>query len=86
MARSGLAKVLLMVTLSVALCAGQQDQQASPAESSPPSGGLFNIRPLSIFTGHCNASIARGATVWKPVPGIVDIFFPKVVSVIHALK
>ena len=42
--------------------------------------GLFNIRPLSIFTGHCNASIARGATIWKPVPGVVDIFFPKVVS------
>lgn len=41
--------------------------------------GLFNVRPLSVFTGHCNASIARGAAVWKPAPGVVDVFFPKVV-------
>ncbi|EFX81266.1 hypothetical protein DAPPUDRAFT_242603 [Daphnia pulex] len=44
------------------------------------ASGLFNIRPLSIFTGHCNASIARGATIWKPIPSVVDIFFPKVRS------
>lgn len=50
------------------------------------STGLFNIRPLSIFTGHCNASIARGATIWKPIPGVVDIFFPKVVSLVYIVN
>ena len=45
----------------------------------------FNIRPLSIFTGHCNASIARGATIWKPTPATVEVFFPKVVSLLGCI-
>ena len=54
--------------------------QAKATSNSNPASPAFNIRPMSIFTGHCNASIPRGATIWKPAPATVDIFFPKVVS------
>ena len=50
------------------------------ASSSAAVNSAFNIRPLSIFTGNCNASVPRGATVWKRTPAVVDVFFPKVVS------
>ena len=76
--------LVLVLTAGAVLASSSASSSSSPAAevgSAPPTGGgLFNIRPLSIFTGHCNASIARGATVWKPAPGIVDVFFPKVVS------
>lgn len=53
---------------------------AKATANSNAASPAFNIRPMSIFTGHCNASIPRGATIWKPAPATVDIFFPKVVS------
>jgi hypothetical protein len=60
---------------------GLTTPDAAAGVAGATASGLFNIRPLSIFTGHFNASVARGATIWKPIPGVVDIFFPKVVSV-----
>ena len=59
---------------------GLTTPEATTGVAGATASSLFNIRPLSIFTGHCNASIARGATIWKPIPGVVDVFFPKVVS------
>jgi hypothetical protein len=60
---------------------GLTTPDAAAGVAGATASGLFNIRPLSIFTCHFNASVARGATIWKPIPGVVDIFFPKVVSV-----
>lgn len=78
---------LLLAVLAIVLTAsassnggGLTTPDAVAGVVGATASGLFNIRPLSIFTGHCNASIARGATIWKPIPGVVDIFFPKVVS------
>lgn len=72
--------VVLTVSAS-SMGGGLTTPDAAAGVAGATASGLFNIRPLSIFTGHCNASIARGATIWKPIPGVVDIFFPKVVSV-----
>lgn len=72
-----LAVVLTVSSSSMGVGLTTPDAAAGVVGATAP--GLFNIRPLSIFTGHCNASIARGATIWKAIPGIVDIFFPKVV-------
>ncbi|KAK4008626.1 hypothetical protein OUZ56_013760 [Daphnia magna] len=76
---------LLLAVLAIVLTAsassnggGLTTPDAVAGVVGATASGLFNIRPLSIFTGHCNASIARGATIWKPIPGVVDIFFPKV--------
>ena len=73
---------LVALMAAVAMDATRTPPSQQQAEIGPVAG-LFNIRPLSIFTGHCNASVARGATVWKSVPGVVDVFFPKVVSEAH---
>ena len=73
---------LVALMAAVAMDATPTPPSQQQAEIGPVAG-LFNIRPLSIFTGHCNASVARGATVWKSVPGVVDVFFPKVVSEAH---
>lgn len=77
---SSWALVLVVIGASTTCSSTPTATEASLGLGSPASAGLFNIRPLSIFTGHCNASIARGAAIWKPVPGFVDVFFPKVVS------
>ncbi|EFX86532.1 hypothetical protein DAPPUDRAFT_307842 [Daphnia pulex] len=69
--------VVLTVSAS-SMGGGLTTPDAAAGVAGATASGLFNIRPLSIFTGHCNASIARGATIWKPIPGVVDIFFPKV--------
>ena len=74
-----LVALMAAVVMDATPTAPSQQQQAEIG----PVAGLFNVRPLSIFTGHCNASVARGATVWKSVPGVVDVFFPKVVSEVH---
>lgn len=71
---------LLLVSSLMAVATSGAATEAGVQQAASNPAGLFNIRPLSIFTGHCNASIARGAAIWKPVPGVVDVFFPKVVS------
>ena len=87
MVSAKLLRFFCLVALMVAMDATptppspQLSQQQQQQAEIGPVASLFNIRPLSIFTGHCNASVARGATVWKPVPGVVDVFFPKVVSI-----
>ena len=77
-----LLRLVTAVVLGVALTLLElgDGKEMARTGNAGNGAGSFNIRPMSIFTGHCNASIARGATIWKPAPAIVDIFFPKVVS------
>ena len=56
---------------------GVGDFRAAFAIAALPA---FSVRPLSVFTGNCNASVPRGATVWKLSPAVVDVFFPRLVS------
>jgi len=75
-----LLRLVTAVVLGVALTLLElgDGKEMARTGNAGNGAGSFNIRPMSIFTGHCNASIARGATIWKPAPAIVDIFFPKV--------